>query len=333
MVNNLIVCGGTFDHLHRGHREFLNYAFSIGREVVIGLTSDEYVKNSKVKSQMSKLMESYEFRRKSLEEFLTQNKVQNRFDIIKIDDLFGQTLSKDLLIDGIVVSKESSVGAEIINQKRRELNLSPLKVFIAPLVESEDGKIISSERIRKGEINREGRLYVNPLWFRKDLILPEDLKTKLRKPFDGIIDNVERNNHEALVFTVGDATTKKFNENHIGQDVSAIDFKIARKEVFFSFSDLGFVGDETVFAANNPAGHITSDLFSKILEIFKLNFNKKIILKITGEDDLVVLPLILMAPLGTVIYYGQPDMGLVKILVSENSKEKAYNLVTKFKPI
>jgi pantetheine-phosphate adenylyltransferase len=334
MKFNLVVCGGTFDHFHKGHREFLNYAFSISKKIIIGLTSDEYVETSKLKSQNSNFIESYEVRKKSLEEFLSHKKVQDKVVILKIDDLYGSTLSKDFLIDAIVVSEESKKGADIINQKRKELGLQLLKVFVASPIRSEDGKLISSTRIRKGEINREGELYVNPLWLMKDLILPADLKEELKKPFGDIItDNIYRDDNASYVITVGDATTKKFNENFIGQNISVIDFKIAREEVFSSFSDLGFSGNETTVMSDNPAGHITRSLFSKVLEIFGLSFDRKVILKIVGEEDLVVLPLILAAPLGTIIYYGQPGIGLVKIFTSENSKKQAYNLVKKFRPI
>jgi pantetheine-phosphate adenylyltransferase len=333
MVNNLIVCGGTFDHFHKGHREFLNYAFSISKKIIIGLTSDKYVETSKLKSQNSNFIESYESRRKSLEEFLSHKKVQDKVAVLRIDDLYGSTLSKDFLIDAIVVSEESKKGADIINQKRKELGLRLLKVFVAPPIRSEDGKLISSTRIRKGEINWEGELYVNPLWLMKDLILPADLKEELKKPFGEIVGSIKRDDNVFCVITVGDATTKKFNENFIGQNISVIDFKIARKEIFSSFSNLCFSGNETIVMADNPAGNITRDLFSKVLEVFGLSFDRKVILKIVGEEDLVVLPLILAAPLGTIIYYGQPGIGLVKIFTSENSKKQAYNLVKKFRPI
>ena len=56
-------------------------------------------------------------------------------------------------------------------------------------------------------------------------------------------------------------------------------------------------------------------------------------MQVNGEEDLVVLPLILLTPLNTIIYYGQPSEGLVKVIVSESIKDKAYNLVSKFRPI
>jgi pantetheine-phosphate adenylyltransferase len=356
MVNNLIVCGGTFDHLHRGHREFLNYAFSIGKKVIIGLTSDEYVKISKLptllklrgasKSQNSNLIEPYAIRKKILEEFLSQRKIQDRVKVLKINDLFGSTLSKDLLINAIVVSEESKKGADIINQKRKELGLIPLKIFIFPGVLAEDGKLISSARIRGGEINKEGKPYVKDLWFKKNLKLTENLRQEFQKPFGELFKNIEDSfkNRNYLVITVGDITTKNFNERSFCQDISVIDFKVAREKKFSKLSELGFTEKEYIYKVNNPAGYITSNLFKKLAEIIKSGMRSKVILQVDGEEDLAVLPLILLSPLNTVIYYGQPPLhppladfegqaGIVRIVVSEESKNKAYSLISKLKTI
>ena len=44
MKYKLVVCGGTFDHFHRGHREFLRHILSVSSKVLIGLTTDKYLK-------------------------------------------------------------------------------------------------------------------------------------------------------------------------------------------------------------------------------------------------------------------------------------------------
>ena len=38
-----VATGGTFDHIHAGHRQLLEKSFEAGDEVIIGLTSDEFV--------------------------------------------------------------------------------------------------------------------------------------------------------------------------------------------------------------------------------------------------------------------------------------------------
>jgi pantetheine-phosphate adenylyltransferase len=345
MVNNLIVCGGTFDRFHKGHREFLDYAFSIGEKVIIGLTSDEYVKISKLptslklrgasKSQNSNPIEPYENRKENLEEFLLQGKIQDKVAILKIDDLFGSTLSKDLLINAIVVSEESKKGADIINQKRKELGLIPLEIFVFPKVLAEDGGIISSARIRNGEINKEGKPYVKDLWFKKNLKLTGNLRQEFQKPFGELFKNIENSfkNRNYLVITVGDITTKNFNERSFCQNMSIIDFRVAREKKFSKLSELGFKEKEYIYKVNNPAGYITSNIFKKLAEIIKSGMRSKVILQVDGEEDLAVLPLILLSPLNTAIYYGQPNQGVMRIIVSEVSKNKAYSLISKLKTI
>ncbi|MBI4089648.1 MAG: pantetheine-phosphate adenylyltransferase [Candidatus Levybacteria bacterium] len=335
MKLNTVVCGGTFDHFHKGHEAFLNHALDLGNKVAIGLTSDSYVRSWKIETRNLNQIESFVKRKTSLLAFLKTKGVLDRAEIVEINDIFGQTLLKDFPIDTIVVSKDSKKGADIINRKRKELNLNLLKVFVVSSIKAEDGRLISSARIRNGEINRAGKLYVKPAWLKTDLVLPEDLKRKLKEPFGKLCQEADLKNelNSAYVITVGDVTSKKFNENSIQQNISVVDFRVARQEKFSSFSELGFLGSEKVITVNNPPGHITFDLFCAITKIFKTDFKNRIIVKVIGEEDLAVLPLILLSPLGTSIYYGQPDEGIVKIVISEDSKDKTYNLLSKFKPI
>ena len=82
---------------------------------------------------------------------------------------------------------------------------------------------------------------------------------------------------------------------------------------------------------SNSAGCLTSALFKSVSEILNLvNSNKRLILKVNGEEDLSVLPFLLLAPIGFVIFYGQPGFGIVKIEVTEENKEIAYNIVSSF---
>jgi uncharacterized protein (UPF0218 family)/phosphopantetheine adenylyltransferase len=324
----------------------------LGKKIIIGLTSDEYVKNSKLptslelrgasKNQGSNTIENFEIRKINLEKFLLEEKAQDRVEILKIDDLFGSTLSKDLLIDAIVVSEESKKGADIINRKRRELGMGFLKVLIAPFVKAEDGGIISSARIRNGEINRNGKIYVKDFWLKNNLKLTENLRQEFQKPFGELSKDINDSfkNKNNLIITVGDITTKNFNEKYIGQNLSVVDFNVARKKRFFKFTELGLTGNEKILKVDNPAGYITSSLFNKLAEIINSDMQNKQVLLVSGEEDLAVLPLILLSPLGAIIYYGQPPLcstssekqvGIRKIVVSETSKEKTYSLISKLK--
>lgn len=330
MDSNLVVCGGTFDHLHQGHKHLLDFALSFKKKVLIGVTSNEFVKKQKSNLKNWRSIESFDDRKKAILGFVEEREKLNKVKIVKIDNLFGPILSKNLSVDTIVVSENTKNGAEIINKKRQELDLNFLKILVVPFVLAEDKKIISSERIRNGEIDRGGKLYIKKSWLKKDLILPEQLKTELKKPFGEIVELIDREKDQFLM-TVGDVTTEKFERNLMNQMISVVDFRVARKKIHSSVLDLGFHQENIdIITINNPAGQLTRDIFTGISKIFKSEIIRRTIFKINGEDDLVVLPLILAAPLGSIIYYGQPGAGLVKIIISERIKNKAYNIVSKF---
>jgi cytidyltransferase-like protein len=142
--------GGTFDHIHKGHKELLKRAFDTGESVFIGLTSDAFAAR-----EGKKVDESFAQRKNNLEHYLKENFPGRRFEISKLDDRFGPAIFTNR-IDSIAVSEETFPAVAAANRKRRELGLPDLKVEIIPMVVAEDGKKISSTRIRAGEIDQEG---------------------------------------------------------------------------------------------------------------------------------------------------------------------------------
>ena len=147
--NEKVVIGGTFDFFHKGHKSFLNKAFSLGR-VFIGLTSDGMALKTKKRK-----VQGFEYRKKELINFI-ENNFENDYMIGKIEDEFGPTLKEDF--DYIVVSPETKKTALIINEERRKINKKPIEITEIKFILAEDGKPISSTRIFKGEIDREGKL-------------------------------------------------------------------------------------------------------------------------------------------------------------------------------
>jgi pantetheine-phosphate adenylyltransferase len=148
-----VAVGGTFDELHRGHKTLLGRAFEIGDKVFIGLSSDEFV------SKMGKPHEtaSYSERCKELEAYLKELGLAKRAEIVPLNDPFGLTISgKDL--EALVVSKETQKTAEKINEKRQKAGLAPLEIIAVNMVPAENNSPISTTRIRRGEIDRNGHL-------------------------------------------------------------------------------------------------------------------------------------------------------------------------------
>jgi cytidyltransferase-like protein len=151
-----VAVGGTFDELHKGHRSLLVRAFEVGEIVLIGLCTDEFVK----KMGKPHVTASYEARLKELQAFLEKSSLTGKAEITPLNDPYGKTLT-DKCIEALVVSEETEKIAETINQKRSEKSLPQLKIVTISMVPAENYTPISTTRIRKGEIDREGHLLKN----------------------------------------------------------------------------------------------------------------------------------------------------------------------------
>jgi pantetheine-phosphate adenylyltransferase len=151
MVTRMNIClGGTFYPLHKGHKTLLRKAFQVAGQkgsVFIGLTSTTMAKKKKG-------IASFESRKQSIEQFLAEENVIRQAIIQPLFNKFGPTLYREF--DTIVVSPETQSTAEEINRKRKVLGKKPLQIIVIPFVLSEDGKPISSSRIRRKEIDENG---------------------------------------------------------------------------------------------------------------------------------------------------------------------------------
>ncbi len=154
MFKNVVV-GGTFDRFHKGHRAFLNAAFSVGERVSIAVTSDEFLE--KQWKRLSGLIQKYDVRAGAVLDLLEKKGLSDRSRVFRIDDEFGDARTNEGY-DAIVVTEDTKRGALEINALRRKAGLPKLIVVEVPLVLAEDGKPISSTRIRAGLIDAEGRL-------------------------------------------------------------------------------------------------------------------------------------------------------------------------------
>ena len=149
----LVAMAGTFDVLHRGHRKLLKQAFTIGRRVMIGITTDEFARSLHKPHRF----DPYSERKKQLERLLSRWKLLPRAEIVPIINRFGPAIS-DRHIEALVVSRRTMKTALQINVKRRVKGLKPIALNPIDLILAEDKRPISSTRIRRGRIDREGKL-------------------------------------------------------------------------------------------------------------------------------------------------------------------------------
>jgi len=146
--------GGTFDEIHAGHRELLTKAFSLGKSVIIGVSSDRFAAANKGKSRLS---HRYPTRVNKLAQFIHNELGYANFEIKKLNDDFGPTIM-DRNIEALVVSEETEPKGLEINKIRLGKGFDPLSIITVPMLKAEDGKRLSSSRIRYGEVDRCGKV-------------------------------------------------------------------------------------------------------------------------------------------------------------------------------
>ncbi|MEM2454777.1 MAG: pantetheine-phosphate adenylyltransferase, partial [Candidatus Bathyarchaeia archaeon] len=134
-------------------KTLLKVAFEIGETVWIGLSTDEFAKSLRKNHEIA----PYEDRLRNLMRFLKNLGVSNRAKIVPLNDPYGPAASSPE-IEAIVVSRETEARAGEINILRKKRGLKPLRIIVIDMVLAEDQIPISTTRIRRGEIDHEGRL-------------------------------------------------------------------------------------------------------------------------------------------------------------------------------
>ena len=147
---NKVAVGGTFDKFHDGHKKLLSVAFELGNQIEIGVTSDEF---GGLKGDIDPCKE----RMNNLKLFFED---KSNFNVVPLEDPFGTTIY-EADFDAIVVSEETEPNAVKINEIRVSKDMDPLDIVVVSFVLAEDGNPISSTRIRRGEINKNGLIISN----------------------------------------------------------------------------------------------------------------------------------------------------------------------------
>jgi len=179
----VVAVGGTFDHLHDGHKLLLAATAIVlepskgPRRLIIGITGDELLVNKK----HAEVLESWEDRQKAAFTFLCDiitlqkagamvDKIERvegdgpnetgvlyhlhgnlTIECIKISDPFGPTIT-DESVSALVVSGETRSGGQAVNDKRKEKGWPSLQVFEVDVLAASENEVtdkMSSTKIRE----------------------------------------------------------------------------------------------------------------------------------------------------------------------------------------
>lgn len=309
------ILGGTFDHFHVGHKKLIREILEQSRTVTIGIVKKITSKDK----HFSESIENYPTRLKSLKSYLEKLDAISRTNIITINDIYGTTLT-DESIEAIFVTESTSYNAKKINDRRKKLGLSPLNIVILPYVLGDDNEVISSRRIREGIINREGASYLKFFLQKKQYLLPESLRKTLRSPI-GKISKIEDIPHSANIISVGDVVSIDLKKADISTLISIVDFKTRRVNI--NTREIEKYFPKISANLSNEAGSINPKIAELLISAFSTNLktHESQIIAIAGEEDLLALPAILLSPLGYIVIYGQYNVGMIIVIITENVKK------------
>jgi uncharacterized protein (UPF0218 family) len=149
-----------------------------------------------------------------------------------------------------------------------------------------------------------------------------DLKTPLGELIRGdVSDNVVvlreilEEKKPPCFATVGDYVTFYVIESGLHPDLAVVDHRVMRQTV----EPFKFKTDKVT--VSNPAGTIKAEAQRVLRDAITLK--KRLGVVVEGEEDLLVLPLMAMMPIGSVIVYGQPREGMVVVTLTEERRRWA----------
>ncbi|EGW32748.1 uncharacterized protein SPAPADRAFT_54772 [Spathaspora passalidarum NRRL Y-27907] len=153
--------GGTFDHIHDGHKILLSVsAFLTKRKLIIGITGNELLKNKKY----HEVLQPFAERQASVQTFLNLIVASRhiQFELYEINDVCGPTgYVRD--INCLILSDETLSGGDYVNDYRKSRGFKELETVIIQVIGNGDDKEnnndyatwkLSSTDIRQQEAKR-----------------------------------------------------------------------------------------------------------------------------------------------------------------------------------
>ena len=124
----------------------------------------------------------------------------------------------------------------------------------------------------------------------------------------------------SAVISVGDIVSLHMLQFGLSLDVLIVDNKTMRKAIV----PIDVKVDQTLHA-KNPPGTITDEAWDAIRTALGNEGRTKVL--IDGEEDLLTVVSVLSAPVGSFVVYGQPQVGVVVVRVTEDRKENMRRIV------
>jgi len=126
------------------------------------------------------------------------------------------------------------------------------------------------------------------------------------------------------VVTVGDFCTLDLVARGRTPDVCVVDFKTKREEDPELREALQRVGSRALRVVN-PAATITAEAWSVLSEAFKSK--ERVRVEVRGEEDLLALVCLALAPESAAVLYGVPSQGVVVVRADSMAKGRVLDIL------
>jgi uncharacterized protein (UPF0218 family) len=159
------------------------------------------------------------------------------------------------------------------------------------------------------------------------LRLPESLRENLKWPLGPVVhgeDVIPTVGAASPVVTVGDFCTLDLIARGRTPDLSLVDFKTKRQEdpeLRDAFARI----DARVVHLKNPAGTIAAGAWPVLSEAFKSE--ERVRVEVQGEEDLLALVCIALAPEAAAVLYGMPGQGVVVVRADHAAKSRVLDIL------
>ena len=161
------------------------------------------------------------------------------------------------------------------------------------------------------------------------LRLPRSLRSAFKDPFGPVFTDADSllDAADPPVIAVGDVVTAHLVRAGRTPDVAVVDGRTKREAVSEeTASALDALPEGTT--VTNPAGELSAALLRSLREA--VDADEPRVIDVDGEEDLATLPVVVCAPDGASVVYGQPDEGMVLVRVTPETRAEMVELVTRF---
>lgn len=165
--------------------------------------------------------------------------------------------------------------------------------------------------------------------FAGGLRVPESKRGLFKRPLGVDISESELKTHsKRMLITVGDVVSLTARNLGLRPYVSIYDGYTERREMTGFAALVEDEGGATV-TVENPPGEISRGLVVALADILGTGGT----IEVVGEEDLAVVPCVLMFPEGTEIVYGWPGVGMKVLVIDGDIVQEMNHLINEMEEV